>query len=372
MAVHIKNLNIESFRGIRGLALDNLNHVNIIAGDNNSGKTSVLEALMLLRSPMDFQTTLRVARARDKGYPFNNASLYENFLNLFPRNVDEFEISINGICWGKPVIIRLFGNQEIILITPEELHQNSDSATRRVRIKNYPSEIEASAFKGKFYCQLDKESFEEHIEIHAYSKMSSRTLGPLGHPDFIYLSPFEHIRGNVFSKVLRDNQYKEICINILQLFDQKISDLLYLKDEITGRPIEYIRHETLGNMPLSTYGDGIKKVLSLANGIAQAANGVLMIDELETAIHAKYYNDIFRFMAKACKQFQVQLFITTHSMEAIDKLLTTQEYDNQGEADDITVITFKKEFNSAQTLSRTLSGRRVYSNREEFGFEVRL
>jgi len=52
--------------------------------------------------------------------------------------------------------------------------------------------------------------------------------------------------------------------------------------------------------------------------------------------------------------------------------LATQEYDSQKEADDIAVITFKKEFSSAQTLSRTLSGRRVHSNREEFGFEVRL
>jgi len=95
-------------------------------------------------------------------------------------------------------------------------------------------------------------------------------------------------------------------------------------------------------MPISTYGDGIKKVLSLANGIAQATNGILMIDELETAIHAKYYDDIFRFMVKACRQFQVQLFVTTHSMEAIDKLLATQEYDNQDD-DDITVITFKKD-----------------------------
>jgi len=78
------------------------------------------------------------------------------------------------------------------------------------------------------------------------------------------------------------------------LFDPAIVDLLILRNVDNNRPTEYVKHATLGNMPLSTYGDGIKKVLSLANGIAQAAGGVLLIDEVETAIHAKYYDDIFR------------------------------------------------------------------------------
>ena len=170
---------------------------------------------------------------------------------------------------------------------------------------------------------------------------------------------------------MRDDIYKEICLNVLRIFDPEIIDILYLEHENSFRRTEYIKHKNLGNMPLSTYGDGIKKVLSIANGIAQAANGVLMIDELETAIHYKYYDDIFKFLVKACKQFNVQLFVTTHSADAIDKLLATQEYDHS-DADDISVITFKKDPESMHTLTRILTGRRVYSSREAFDFEVRV
>ena len=102
-------------------------------------------------------------------------------------------------------------------------------------------------------------------------------------------------------------------------------------------------------MPLSTYGDGIKKVLSIANAIALSSNGVLLIDEIDTAIHAKYYDDIFKFIMKAAKQYNVQLFITTHSIEAVDGLLKTQVKDDvYGLNDDpIRVITLRKdrEFN---------------------------
>ena len=121
---------------------------------------------------------------------------------------------------------------------------------------------------------------------------------------------------------------------------------------------------------MSSYGDGIKKVLSLSNAIAMATGGILLIDEIETSIHKKYYYDIFRFLVKASKAFDVQVFITTHSIEAIDGILATQEYASQKNHDDICACTIKKTRDG--TLSRILTGREVYENREAFGFEVRL
>ena len=43
MAIHVSELNIETYRGIKALKLENFASVNIITGDNNCGKTSVLE-----------------------------------------------------------------------------------------------------------------------------------------------------------------------------------------------------------------------------------------------------------------------------------------------------------------------------------------
>ena len=91
---------------------------------------------------------------------------------------------------------------------------------------------------------------------------------------------------------------------------------------------------------------------------------------LSDRVNKKYYDDIFRFIVKACKSFKVQAFITTHSIEAIDGLLGTQDYDIQHELDDICVCTIKR--TAEGTVSRVLTGREVYENRESFGFEVRL
>lgn len=55
MAIHIKNFNIQSYRGIQNLTLENLNSINILTGNNNSGKTSILEILSTVDNPQDIR-----------------------------------------------------------------------------------------------------------------------------------------------------------------------------------------------------------------------------------------------------------------------------------------------------------------------------
>ena len=43
MEKHIQQFNIHAYKGIHDLTLDHLNSINILTGDNNSGKTSVLD-----------------------------------------------------------------------------------------------------------------------------------------------------------------------------------------------------------------------------------------------------------------------------------------------------------------------------------------
>ena len=373
MAIHISRIAINHFRGIHDLEVESLNHINIIAGDNNSGKTSILEALLLLRNPGDFSDALRLARTRDTNFYFGGSSLYENFINLFPRDVINQELGINANIHGKKVVCRLNGSVKKIMLDPNEV-RNKKYSPKRSRINHdIPlNDVEAEAFEGEFYTKIEDKENKGSIYLDSYSTSTGREIKGNAFLDMIYLSPMDHVRGSVFDQIIKNEDYKEICIRILQQFDPEIKDLLLLRDENRSRAIEYIKHATLGNMPLSTYGDGIKKVLLLANGIARGAGGVLLIDEVETAIHSKYYDDIFRFLVKAAIQFDVQVFITTHNLEAIDALLSTQDYDKQDKEDNIHVLTFKKEPSSHKTYSRVLSGRHVHENRKKFDFEVRL
>jgi len=373
MSIYINKFCVDYFRGVAHLEVDNTNHINIIAGDNNSGKTSVLEALLLLRNPIDITNALRVARIREIPFYTGGTSTYENFINLFPKEADEPMISINAIFEGALVSFQLTGDQKRILLEPDDILKRRPYLHQQRKMPEYSSvSVEADAFIGEILCEYNNHTENIKVDIDAYTSATGREIKKENFTNVVYLSPFNHVLGNVFTRIIRNESLKDICLNALRLFDPEILDLLILKNEENNRPIEYIKHMKLGLMPLSTYGDGIKKVLSIINGIAQASGGILLIDEAETAIHTRYYYNIFRFIVKACKQLKVQAFITTHSSEAIDGFLGTQDYDKQSDHDDIQIITLKKDNTDRKTYSRVLPGRNVYTNREQFGFEVRL
>lgn len=364
MAVHIHDFYIERFRGIRELKAENINHVNLIVGDNNCGKTSVLEALLLLQNPEDISNMFRVARYRDNNGVFNKNSVYEGFINLFPKYPAEALLRVLAHSDGKELEYSICGEHSRIFLEESDLHPLYPYSNR----KELPSE--ADAFSGQIKYRIGDQRGSRSIMIHEYSKISGMSVGGSKLLNMVYLSPVDHVKSNLINHIVRYDGYKEICIRVLQLFDPDITDVLILKNELTNRPVEYIQHRRLGNMPVSTYGDGIKKVLLLANAIVQAARGILMIDEVETAIHTKYYDDIFRFLLKACKQYEIQLFITTHNLEALDALLATRDYDKQKGSDDITVLTLKRL--EKRTAARIMPGREVSRDRESFDFEVRL
>ncbi|PID61136.1 MAG: hypothetical protein CR974_04340 [Gammaproteobacteria bacterium] len=44
--MHLDSLKVKNFRILEGVEIDRLGHVNLIVGKNNSGKSTILEALI--------------------------------------------------------------------------------------------------------------------------------------------------------------------------------------------------------------------------------------------------------------------------------------------------------------------------------------
>ncbi len=362
----ISRLEVERFRGIKNLKVEKLNHINLFVGDNNCGKTSVLEAIQLLRTSGNLANVYGIARQREGMSWMNSNSIYENFICMFPQDEEDLQIKITGICNNKNITYVLSGNQRTVMIDMKEF----DRFVARELQDFIVTDGHTEQFEGTISHVFGDVKKSENVKINRFTGMSGTPISEDEEFKIIYVAPFEHLKGSIISQIVKNDGYKDICLKALQLFDPDIEDMMIFKSDIGNRPVEYLKHKRLGNMPLSTFGDGVKKVLVLSNAIAKAAGGILLIDEIETAIHKKYYDDIFRFVVKACKTFDVQVFITTHSLEAIDGLLATQDYEEQNTEEDISVITLKRD--NSNTYSRVLPGREVARNREEFGFEVRL
>ena len=365
----MEKLCVDGFRGIKDLYLERLSPVNLIVGNNNSGKTSLLEAIELLRFyNSGLVNVLQIARQRDYQFAMEYSnSIYENVMCMFPQDAPRKKIELSGVCNGEDFSYKFHGENKRMFYNPKE----SARIFRNVEQVASQGEMEVDGFEGAILTSFGKEVKHTPVKFHRYVKMSDYSYVESKGMPIRYVGSFAHLRGDVISEIVRNEEYKAICVRMLQLFDKGIKDILTLPSDVGSHLVSYVRHDRLGNMPLSTYGDGVKRALVLANEIAKARGGMLLIDEIETSIHKQYYDDIFRFVIKACLQYDVQLFVTTHSLEAVDGILNTQDYDEKAQGDDkISVITLRRD--GEKTLARSMRGFDVYKNREDFGFEVRL
>jgi len=77
------------------------------------------------------------------------------------------------------------------------------------------------------------------------------------------------------------------------------------------------------SMDLTSYGEGLQRMFFTSLIFSSATNGVVLIDEFENAIHADFIGIFAPFIHSLAKEFNVQVFLTTHSKECIDAFVKT-------------------------------------------------
>jgi predicted ATP-dependent endonuclease of OLD family len=160
--------------------------------------------------------------------------------------------------------------------------------------------------------------------------------------------------------------FKADVIQLLKQIDNNISDIEILlpPESISSRFNIYIQHKKLGLAPVSTFGDGIRRLLHIALKLASVKGGILLIDELESTIHTEALQSSFQWLVKWCTEMDVQLFATTHSLEAVDALLEVTESDSD-------LVLYRLEPKEGKTKVVRHDGHRLRRLREELGQEVR-
>jgi AAA15 family ATPase/GTPase len=73
-----------------------------------------------------------------------------------------------------------------------------------------------------------------------------------------------------------------------------------------------------GFMPLSLFGDALNRIVQIILTIVNNRGSVILIDEVENGIHHTAQRDFWTYLFKIAKEFDVQVFATTHSLEMIN------------------------------------------------------
>lgn len=371
----IKSIEINRFRGIRQLTVSDLSKINLLVGDNNSGKTTFLEAIQLLFSESQLSSVKNIIKQRTV-LNVNDNSFYTSFIKIFNAKRQEgfLDLDIYAESSNGPIEFEIRGREKTI--SGEEALQISTMSLRQKayykKTSTYIPET-VKLFAGSIISQNGKKPIEKDIR---FTSLDSAIVGSITKKEVQYIPSFGHLRYDLLQNIVGNPEYKKLAISILKQFDNAIVDICYTKAD-DGSYLETIITDDGVNMPFSVYGDGIKKMLYILNKLFDATDSILLIDEIETGLHKKYYEKLFPVVFELAKKFNVQLFIATHSMEAIDAILEYGKYENDANSvEPIKVITLKKvdsnDGKGSNVVARNVTGKYVYENRKAFEFEVRL
>jgi ABC-type branched-subunit amino acid transport system ATPase component len=387
------HLSVDGFRGLRALQVADLRNINVLVGGNNSGKTSVLEALALMANPADGNEWLQVIRRRDFGGLDESPVVslrwcFRHEPGARFASEDELELSCQFGAEGAHPLRKMqstyrdfwsFSSPPRVVqspgdrwrIGPAELPRNPVRACTINSDLTWASPPDPLADEGapiRFPAQASALSTDEAASRFAAVAWRGGLLAPWHHRlKCEALLPYSY-QLNTYQVIGRSAQlFQDDTTLMLDLIRQFDPDVLNVEVASFGglRPAVYVKHKKLGVAPLSVFGDAMRRCFLMATTmISLGKGGVLLLDEVEVGIHTEALPKVFKWLSDAARQMQVQVFATTHSLEVVDALLAAGLSEDE-------LAAFKVQQTDERTECKRFSATSLKRLRFERGLDIR-
>lgn len=307
---HLSSIEINNFRCFDSIKLDNIGKYNLILGDNNIGKTSLLEALL---------------------FTDNDELYFKNMLFAYTTRVNSFDILKEPYKQTNEIIVDAINKNKDIDNFHFIINENRNEWDISFRtpteneLKNKYPNIE-NITTDNYICKIDS---EKNISIKSISKiLQKNSSSDLINSQFIpFGKGFDRDLVKAYSDYIdRDKTNRDIFLESMKVFIPNIDRITV----DTKNSKIFIEESTFPNdKPLHYYGEGSKKLFRILVQIILQKNKKLLIDEIDAGIHYSHFEEFWKIILKAAKKQNVQIFATTHNIECIKyfkDILETEDF----------------------------------------------
>ncbi len=322
-----RSFTIKNFRGFRDFTFDSLARVNLIAGANNAGKTSLAEAIFLHCGPnnpnlarrLNFQRGLRTTASDAEdlwGWLFYGKDVEATISIASSADERQSATLLDGGA-GKQqrvLYIRLTSldePQELPVADADTTIEDQDG-TLTTEISGRELEMEYHNTRGDVAKSRASVVMRENIPRVEFTRAKMSAL-----PVAAFLGTRDRaIREDVesFSK-LEEVGRQDVIVNTLRILEPRLKRLALLS---VGGATAIHADIGIGRLlPITLMGEGIGRLLSILLAVDLAKGGVVLIDEVENGLHYSVLADVWRAIGEAARRSDTQIFATTHSAEAI-------------------------------------------------------
>jgi hypothetical protein len=294
-----------NFRCFESLSLSGFSRVNLVSGMNNTGKTALLEAIKVHASTAEGLEIMNL-------YALRGAAMNSE------------DALADAWAW-------LFRTKRIavpITLTSE----SSDGVTRTITATMQPAREYVTGpqpFPPKWSARSKAEAWVVELRYEDSTGTSGTNVVSVSREGTAMLELFPaktpataFISTGGFADPSADLQLISTAIEegddarlvrFLQTFDRTIKRVFPLVKK--GGAVLYADLEGAGPMPVALFGEGLRRLLSIALRLRR--HEVLLIDEVENGLHHSILQNMWQAVGRLAAEADVQVFATTHSLECI-------------------------------------------------------
>ncbi len=298
---HFEEAFIHRYRILKKVKIKKLSRVNIFAGGNNMGKTSILEAFYLLSQLNDLNAFLGLEKYRGKFQnDFLSKWINKNFIN---------EIELEGTF--NKVDLSVFIDKET---TKEDIERSG-----------YLSTLVSDATIG------EDTLLESSIHLYSNKEAELRFSKSMILCPATFTSPFR-TNTDLLKKahaLAVTEGYIEVVIGFIKDYlDENITNIEMIDEDGDSRFM--VSSASLEKpIDITKYGEGLQRIFEIALLMGYSQNGIICIDELDSAIHKSLLIKFTKFIQETAQRFNVQVFLSTHSKECIDAFVKNEYHNNE-------------------------------------------
>ncbi|MCX6647210.1 MAG: AAA family ATPase [bacterium] len=329
MEPRISTLTIERFRAFRNLKITGLGRVNLITGLNNSGKSSVLEALRILASSASPAVISDILHSREEDKKDRDESSYS--LSA------EGDFPFSSLFHGFP---KLTTELQPILISSSNGHNSNQLS---LDVGWFSEHRDKDGQRRLIPRQTELFDEGEAVPMLVIERNGIPRLLPFDYPrrypyrnmlvglDLLegggyaceYVSPYIGERtanlGSLWDNIVLSDLEEDV-IAALRIIDNDIVAVSMVggeKQRETRTAI--VRSISIPHpIPLRSFGDGLNRLFGIVLSLVNAKDGLLLIDEFENGLHHTIQADAWRTVFKIASRLNIQVMATSHSWDSIE------------------------------------------------------
>ena len=326
----LESLRIKGFRRYSDFKLEKFNNINFILGDNNIGKTTVLESIFTWASGQNVGPMMNIPLSRARYSSLQSRYwIMEELLSMFnDKHSLPLSMSFEGTYNGEDIKFDHTVYPSDLLTDYDPSYKNSldkiISRTNEVVSSEQPSVINLQMYNPISVGQWEVAcEGKETIRVNITSPLS--TISNVK-PKVVakYIDILSHVavaeNAQIYGALKREGLMEEVVSQINHIFPEIVGfDLLPYPDG-SQQPISVVKKD--GSLiPMYSCGDGVQRWFYIIGALTIYKNAILCIDEIDLGLHPNAQVDFCKNISDYAIKNNVQLFITTHNLEFIDKYL---------------------------------------------------